>query len=109
MAHPLALSVQHILLQFFCSKYSAERPPQDGSMRGSSFSRARQQQRCVRSPRNQMGKTAWQNLLSATKCHKFNFAFASPISCIILIAVAALTGVTRNYFSNIVTKIAGNL
>ena len=57
--------------------------------------------------RSAMGKTAWQNLLTATKCHKFNFAFASPISCIILIAVAALTGITRNYFTNIVTKIAG--
>jgi hypothetical protein len=53
-----------------------------------------------------MPKSALQNLVSASACHKFSFAFASPISCVILLAIAALTGITRNYFANIVTKIA---
>jgi hypothetical protein len=56
-----------------------------------------------------MAKTALQNLLTASFCHKFNFAFASPISCIVLIAIAILTGMTRNYFTNIVKKIADDI
>jgi hypothetical protein len=56
-----------------------------------------------------MAKSAFQNLVSASPCHKFSFAFASPIACVILLAVAALTGITRNYFTNIVTKIADDV
>jgi hypothetical protein len=53
--------------------------------------------------------TALQNLLSASKCHKFSFAFASPVSCIVLIAIAALTASTRNYFTGILTTIADDV
>ena len=56
-----------------------------------------------------MTKTALQNLLSASICHKFNFAFASPISCIVLIAIAVLTAATRNYFTDIVKRIADDI
>lgn len=56
-----------------------------------------------------MPKSAFQNLISASACHKFSFAFASPISCVILVAIAALTAITRNYFTNILTKIADDV
>ena len=56
-----------------------------------------------------MTKTALQNLLTASFCHKFNFTFASPISCIVLIAIAILTGMTRNYFTDIVKRIADDI
>jgi hypothetical protein len=60
-------------------------------------------------PAVSMAKTALQNLLTASRCHKFSFAFASPISCIVLIAIAVLTASTRNYFSNIISKITDDL
>lgn len=60
-------------------------------------------------PADPMTKTAWQNLLTASPCHKFSFAFASPISCIVLIAIAVLTASTRNYFTDIIAKIADDI
>jgi hypothetical protein len=57
-------------------------------------------------PLLQMGRTLMENFVSATKCHKFSFACASPVSMCVLVAVAVLTAATRSFFTNIISAIA---